>query len=53
MAYLTGINNIKQKDGAIGFFTDGILTRTSVYHQALILALVPVHHEIYKALNAR
>ncbi|CDH06511.1 MULTISPECIES: inosine/xanthosine triphosphatase [Xenorhabdus] len=51
MAYLTGVDNIKQKGGAIGFFTNGILTRTSVYHQALILALVPIHHEIYKELN--
>lgn len=51
MAGVAGIDNIKQKGGAIGFFTNGILTRTSVYHQALILALVPVHHEIYKELN--
>ncbi len=50
MAFLTGIDNIKQQGGAIGF-TDGVLTRTSVYQQALILALVPIKHEIYKELN--
>ncbi|CAM3810437.1 Non-canonical purine NTP phosphatase [Vibrio aerogenes CECT 7868] len=34
-------NNIKQKGGAIGLFTNQRLTRSSVYSQALILALVP------------
>ncbi len=51
MVFLTGIDNIKQQGGAIGFFTDGVLTRTSVYQQALILVLVPIKHEIYKELN--
>jgi inosine/xanthosine triphosphatase len=36
-----GTNNIKQKGGAISLLTHQILTRSSVYHQALILALVP------------
>lgn len=48
MARLTGIDNIKQKGGAIGAFTNGLLTRTSVYHQALILALCPFHNEVYQ-----
>ncbi|CNK88363.1 inosine/xanthosine triphosphatase [Yersinia proxima] len=48
MADLTGISNVKHKGGAIGIFTDGKLTRTSVYHQALLLALVPFHNEIYQ-----
>jgi len=47
MARLTGEDNIKQKGGAIGAFTAGHLTRTSVYHQALILALCPFHNAIY------
>ncbi len=47
MARLTGIANIKQQGGAIGVFTAGQLTRSSVYHQALILALCPFHNEIY------
>ncbi|WED22285.1 inosine/xanthosine triphosphatase [Vibrio sp. JC009] len=34
-------DNIKQKGGAIGLLTNHILTRSSVYHQALILALIP------------
>lgn len=33
--------NIKQKGGAIGLLTDHLLTRSSVYRQALILALIP------------
>ncbi|WP_428771186.1 inosine/xanthosine triphosphatase [Vibrio sp.] len=36
-----GTQNIKQKGGAIGLLTDHQLTRSSVYHQALILALIP------------
>lgn len=36
-----GTNNIKQKGGAIGLLTHNQLTRSSVYHQALILALIP------------
>lgn len=38
-------SNIKQKGGAISLFTNGILTRSSVYHQALILALAPFCHQ--------
>ncbi|ADP10097.1 MULTISPECIES: inosine/xanthosine triphosphatase [Erwinia] len=48
MARLTGIDNIKHKGGAIGAFTAGHLTRSSVYHQALILALCPFHNDIYQ-----
>ncbi len=33
--------NIKQKGGAIAQLTGHLLTRSSVYHQALILALIP------------
>jgi len=47
MARLTGVENIKQKGGAIGAFTNGLLTRSSVYHQALILALCPFTHPLY------
>lgn len=48
MASLTGIENIKHKGGAIGAFTAGHLSRTSVYHQALILALCPFHNAVYQ-----
>lgn len=33
--------NIKQKGGAISLLTQNQLTRSSVYQQALILALIP------------
>ncbi|MBY6198688.1 inosine/xanthosine triphosphatase [Vibrio hangzhouensis] len=36
-----GTENIKQKGGAIALLTQHQLTRSSVYHQALILALIP------------
>ncbi|UJF19726.1 inosine/xanthosine triphosphatase [Vibrio sp. SS-MA-C1-2] len=40
--------NIKQKGGAMGLLTDGVLSRSAVYHQALILALVPfIHPELF------
>ncbi|QDY40920.1 inosine/xanthosine triphosphatase [Candidatus Pantoea soli] len=48
MARLTGVENIKHKGGAIGAFTQGRLTRSSVYHQALILALCPFTHPLYQ-----
>lgn len=48
MAILTGVCNIKQQGGAIGLFTEGRLSRTSVYQQALLLAFVPFHNEIYQ-----
>ena len=48
MARLTGIDNIKHQGVAIGGLTQGLLTRTSVYHQALVLALCPFQNAIYK-----
>lgn len=39
--------NIKQKGGAIGLLTQHQLTRSSVYQQALILALIPFINEAY------
>ncbi|PKF79371.1 non-canonical purine NTP phosphatase [Vibrio sp. vnigr-6D03] len=36
-----GTDNIKQKGGAIALLTGNTLTRSSVYHQALVLALIP------------
>lgn len=44
----TGIDEIGRKEGAIGVFTAGKLTRSSVYHQAVILALSPFHNAIYR-----
>ncbi|OAE07261.1 inosine/xanthosine triphosphatase [Pantoea sp. OXWO6B1] len=48
MTRLTGVENIKHKGGAIGTLTNGLLSRTSVYHQALILALCPLTHPFYQ-----
>lgn len=48
MAQITGVENIKHKGGAIGAFTHGLLTRSGVYHQALILALCPFTHPLYQ-----
>ena len=48
MARLTGIADIKHRGGAIGVFTAGHLSRSSVYHQALLLALCPFHNAIYQ-----
>ncbi|OBU18269.1 inosine/xanthosine triphosphatase [Photobacterium aquimaris] len=40
--------NIKQKGGAIAMLTQHLLTRSSVYQQALILALIPfLNPELY------
>jgi len=48
MSEVTGIDKIGRKEGAIGVFTHGVLTRSSVYHQAVILALSPFHHAAYR-----
>lgn len=34
--------NSKQKDGAVGILTNGIIDRTEYYKQAVILALIPM-----------
>jgi len=39
MDELTGEHNIKQKQGAIGIFTNGLMTRTDINEGAVILAL--------------
>lgn len=48
MSHYTGIDEIGRKEGAIGVFTAGTLTRASVYHQAVILALSPFHNAVYQ-----
>jgi non-canonical (house-cleaning) NTP pyrophosphatase len=50
MSDYTGIDEIGRKEGAIGVFTAGKLTRSSVYHQAVILALSPFHNAVFIAL---
>ena len=48
MSKYTGIDKIGNKEGAIGVFTAGVLTRSSVYHQAVVLALSPFHNALYR-----
>lgn len=48
MSQYTGIDEIGRKEGAIGVFTAGKLTRSSVYYQAVILALSPFHNAVYR-----
>lgn len=51
MSRYTGIDEIGRKEGAIGVFTAGKLTRASVYHQAVILALSPFHNAYQNDLH--
>jgi inosine/xanthosine triphosphatase len=45
---LKGMTNTKQGDGAIGFFTKGVLTRKDIYVTGLISALVPfLNRDVY------
>ncbi|WP_394131842.1 inosine/xanthosine triphosphatase [Shewanella maritima] len=41
MDALFNTENIKQKGGAIGLLTQGLATRTSIYTQAIVLAMAP------------
>ena len=48
MSEYSGIDKIGRKEGAIGIFTAGKLTRSTVYYQAVMLALSPFHNDIYR-----
>ncbi len=48
MSQYTGIDEIGRKEGAIGVFTAGKLTRSSVYYRAVIPALSPFHNAVYR-----
>ncbi|MFH1197397.1 MAG: inosine/xanthosine triphosphatase [bacterium] len=39
------MENTKQKHGAIGYFTNGIMDRKELYLQGLIVALIPLLHK--------
>jgi len=44
-----GRQNSKQKSGAVGLLTGDVVTRTNLYEQAVILALIPFrNHELYR-----
>jgi inosine/xanthosine triphosphatase len=39
--------NSKHRGGAFGLLSNGLYTRESVYTQALVIALIPFHNELY------
>eukprot|EP01116_Phalansterium_solitarium_P009780 TRINITY_DN24087_c0_g1_i1.p2 TRINITY_DN24087_c0_g1~~TRINITY_DN24087_c0_g1_i1.p2 ORF type:complete len:187 (-),score=67.82 TRINITY_DN24087_c0_g1_i1:219-779(-) len=45
--------NSKQAGGSVGFLTNNVVTRTSYYEQAVILALIPFLHEDLYAVTER
>ena len=48
MDRLQNDNNTKQKHGAIGFFTKGVINRKKIYVQGLLAALIPfVNEELF------
>jgi inosine/xanthosine triphosphatase len=48
MDRLTGIHELGQKQGAIGYFSKGYLDRTALSEQAVLMALLPrLHQELY------
>lgn len=47
-----GTVNSKQKSGTIGKLTDGLISRTAYYEQALIMALIPwIRPDVYSSSN--
>ena len=50
MTNISGISNIKQKEGAVGFLTRNVVTRFDILKQSVIMALIPflnpTHFEI-------
>jgi inosine/xanthosine triphosphatase len=41
MTNISGISNIKQKEGAVGFLTRNIVTRFDILKQSIMMALIP------------
>ncbi len=47
-------HNSKQKNGAVGLLTKNLITRETLYHQAMILALIPFQNaSIYFHVNEK
>lgn len=44
-----GMTNSKQKSGAVGLLTSDVVTRTTLYEQAVILALIPFKNPVFYA----
>lgn len=45
------VENSKYKNGAIGFFTNGVMDRKDLYLQGMIVALVPFQHKNFIGLK--
>jgi len=41
VAYVSGVKNIKRKQGAVGYFTKENITRFDVLKQSIVMALIP------------
>ena len=41
----SGVTNIKQKQGAVGYFTNNYVTRIDILKQSVIMALIPYRNE--------
>jgi inosine/xanthosine triphosphatase len=48
MSKVTGVKHIGSKQGAIGYLSDGLLTREALTEQAVLMALVPRLTELYE-----
>ncbi|MBI1878034.1 MAG: DUF84 family protein, partial [Chloroflexi bacterium] len=49
--HLTGDHNTRQKGGAIGLLTQGVMDRKTLYVQGIIVALVPfMNDQLYDQL---
>lgn len=44
VAEVSGVSNIKQKEGAVGFLTNGFVKRYDILKQSVIMALIPFLH---------
>ena len=42
-----GLNNSKQKNGAVGILTENAINRTDLYSQGVVLALIPFKQKKY------
>ncbi len=43
--------NSKQQNGAVGLLTNDLITRETLYHQAVILALIPFLNQALYSQN--
>lgn len=49
MSRVAGIENLGEKEGAIGFLSHGMLTRTQLTEQSVLMALIPrISPELYR-----